>query len=39
MVDAEGRTMADRGEFVDAEGRKQGEEGFDFETAEEAGRL
>ena len=37
MVDAEGRTMADRGEFVDAEGRKQGEEGFDFETAERQG--
>ena len=37
MRDAEGRTSADRGVMTDASGKKEGEEGFDFETAEMKG--
>ena len=37
MRDAEGRTMEDRGVMTDAEGRVEGDEGFDFETAEMKG--
>ena len=37
MVDAQGRTAADRGTWTDSEGRVQGDEGFDFETAKRQG--
>ena len=37
MKDAEGRTMEDRGVMTDAEGNVEGDEGFNFETAEMKG--
>lgn len=39
MRDAQGRTAEDRGVMTDASGKKEGEEGFDFETATMKGAL